>query len=146
MFGAMLSPASSYCGSDPTLEETPIKSIARLVIAVVAVMFAVATLCPAQNVKPTDLQGGGVQWQEDRDEGQGRGRLPPAHLSTHAFFLSGGVVETREFSGTGLAYSWVESASKPKEPPPDSIRTIECRLLLGTLRTSTLSRPCCANF
>ena len=34
------------------------KSITRLVIAVVAVMFAVATLCPAQDVKPTDLGKG----------------------------------------------------------------------------------------
>lgn len=33
------------------------KSITRLV-AVVAVMFAVATLCPAQGVKPTDLGKG----------------------------------------------------------------------------------------
>src|ERR1700729_1089879 len=45
------------CGSDPTLEETPMKSITRL-IAVVAVLFAVATLCPAQDVKPTDLGKG----------------------------------------------------------------------------------------
>ena len=48
----------SCCGSDPTLEETPMKSITRLVTAVVAVMFAVATLCPAQDVKPTDLGKG----------------------------------------------------------------------------------------
>ena len=54
------------------------KSITWFVTAVVTVMFAVATLCPAQNVKPTDLgKGGDVQWQEDRDEGQGRDRLPP---------------------------------------------------------------------
>ena len=33
------------------------KSITRLVTAV-AVMFAVATLCPAQDVKPTDLGKG----------------------------------------------------------------------------------------
>src|SRR5258707_11442603 len=58
MFGTMLSAASSCCGSDPTLEETPMKSITRLVIAVVALMFAVATLCPAQDVKPTDLGKG----------------------------------------------------------------------------------------
>src|SRR6202522_88507 len=45
------------CGSDPTLEETPMKSITRL-IAVVAVLFAVATLCHAQDVKPTDLGKG----------------------------------------------------------------------------------------
>ena len=31
------------------------KSITRLVIAVVAVLFVLATLCPAQDVKPTDL-------------------------------------------------------------------------------------------
>jgi hypothetical protein len=31
------------------------KSITRLVTAVMAVMFAVGTLCPAQDVKPTDL-------------------------------------------------------------------------------------------
>jgi hypothetical protein len=42
-------------GSDPTPEEIPMKSITRLVTTVVAVMFAVATLCPAQDVKPTDL-------------------------------------------------------------------------------------------
>ena len=34
------------------------KSIIRSVTAVVAVMFAVATLCPAQDVKPTDLGKG----------------------------------------------------------------------------------------
>jgi hypothetical protein len=34
------------------------QSITRLVTAVVAVMFAVATLCPAQDVKPTDLGKG----------------------------------------------------------------------------------------
>ena len=34
------------------------KSFTRLVTAVVAVMFAVATLCPAQDVKPTDLGKG----------------------------------------------------------------------------------------
>jgi hypothetical protein len=34
------------------------KSIARFVTAVVALMFAVATLCPAQDVKPTDVGKG----------------------------------------------------------------------------------------
>jgi hypothetical protein len=34
------------------------QSITRLVTAAVAVMFAVATLCPAQDVKPTDLGKG----------------------------------------------------------------------------------------
>src|SRR3984893_17419544 len=53
----MHSTLSLCCGSDPTLEETPMKSITRLVTAV-AVMFAVATLCPAQDVKPTDLGKG----------------------------------------------------------------------------------------
>src|SRR5258708_29541254 len=47
----------SRCVSDPTLEETPMKSLTRLVTAV-AVLFAVATLCPAQDVKPTDLGKG----------------------------------------------------------------------------------------
>src|SRR6267154_6117923 len=47
----------SRCVSDPTLEETPMNSLTRLVTAV-AVMFAVATLCPAQDVKPTDLGKG----------------------------------------------------------------------------------------
>src|ERR1700674_3829788 len=73
MFGAMLSAASSCSGSDPTLEETPMKSITRLVIAVVAVMFAVATKCPAQDVKATDLgKGGGVKGKksEKKDKGE----------------------------------------------------------------------------
>src|SRR6266403_4403613 len=48
----------SCCAADPTLEETPMKSITRLVTAVVAVIFAVATLCPAQDIKPTDLGKG----------------------------------------------------------------------------------------
>src|SRR5271168_1049441 len=43
------------CGSDTTLEERAMKLISGFVIAVVAVMFAVATLCAAQGVKPTDL-------------------------------------------------------------------------------------------
>src|SRR5580700_3011281 len=47
----------SRCASEPTLEETPMKSLTRLVTAV-AVIFAVATLCPAQEVKPTDLGRG----------------------------------------------------------------------------------------
>ena len=34
------------------------KSITRLVTAAVAVMFALAALCPAQDVKPTDLGKG----------------------------------------------------------------------------------------
>src|SRR6266853_2707496 len=34
------------------------KSITRLVTVVVAVIFAVATLCPAQDVKPADLGKG----------------------------------------------------------------------------------------
>src|ERR1700683_3695799 len=46
------------CGSDPTLEETPMKSITRLVTAVLAIIFAVATVCAAQDVKPTDLGKG----------------------------------------------------------------------------------------
>jgi hypothetical protein len=49
------------------------QSITRLVTAVVAVMFAVATLCPAQDVKPTDL-GKGAAFNgkkiELRDKGE----------------------------------------------------------------------------
>ena len=74
MFGAMLSAASSCCGSDPTLEETPMKSITRLVIAVVAVMFAVATLCPAQDVKPTDL-GKGAAFNGKKIEMKDKGEV-----------------------------------------------------------------------
>src|ERR1700681_2386629 len=69
----MLSAASSYCGSDPTLEETPMKSITRLVTAVAAVMFAVATLCPAQDVEPTDLGKGAAfngKKMEMKDKGE----------------------------------------------------------------------------
>jgi hypothetical protein len=61
------------CGSDPTLEETSMKSITRLVPAVVAVVFAVATLCPAQDVKPTDLgKGAGFNGKkiEMKDKGE----------------------------------------------------------------------------
>jgi hypothetical protein len=53
------------CSASPhystSVEKTPMKSITRLVIAVaavVAVVFAVTTLCPAQDVKPTDLGKG----------------------------------------------------------------------------------------
>ena len=49
------------------------KSITRLVTAVVAVILAVATLCPAQDVKPTDL-GKGATFNgkkiEIRDKGE----------------------------------------------------------------------------
>src|SRR5216683_6288869 len=74
MFGTMLSAASSCCGSDPTLEETPMKSITRLVIAVVALMFAVATLCPAQDVKPTDL-GKGAAFNGKKIEMKDKGEV-----------------------------------------------------------------------
>src|SRR5580698_9515507 len=62
------------CGSDPTLEETPMKSITRLVTAVVAVMFAVATLCPAQDVKPTDL-GKGAAFNGKKIEMKDKGEV-----------------------------------------------------------------------
>src|SRR5271156_6945084 len=45
------------CGSDPTLEGAPLKTITRLVTAV-AVMLAVTILCPAQDVTPKDLGKG----------------------------------------------------------------------------------------
>src|SRR6202162_4509725 len=62
------------CGSDPTLEETPMKSITRLVTAVVAVMFAVATLCSAQDVKPTDL-GKGAAFNGKKIEMKDKGEV-----------------------------------------------------------------------
>jgi hypothetical protein len=43
--------------ADPTLEDTLMKSITRLFTAL-AVMFAVTTLCGAQDVKPVDLGKG----------------------------------------------------------------------------------------
>src|ERR1019366_374160 len=42
---------------DPTLGKTPMKLITRLVMAA-AVMFGITILCPAQDVKPTDLGKG----------------------------------------------------------------------------------------
>ena len=72
--GAMLSAESSYCGSDPTLEETPTKSITRLVVAVVAVMFAVATLCPAQAGKSADL-GKGTAFNGKKIEMKDKGEV-----------------------------------------------------------------------
>src|ERR1700675_645248 len=66
--------ASSCCGSDPTPEETPMKSITRVVTAVVAVMFAVATLCPAQDVKPTDL-GKGAAFNGKKIEMKDKGEV-----------------------------------------------------------------------
>src|ERR1022692_1942611 len=50
------------------------KSITRLVTAVVAVMFAVATLCPAQAVKPTDL-GKGAAFNGKKIEMKDKGEV-----------------------------------------------------------------------
>jgi hypothetical protein len=50
------------------------KSITRLVIAVVAVMFAGATLCPAQDVKPIDL-GKGAAFNGKRIEMEDKGEV-----------------------------------------------------------------------
>ena len=49
------------------------KSITRLVTAV-AVMFAVATLCPAQDVKPTDL-GKGAEFKGKKIEMKDKGEV-----------------------------------------------------------------------
>src|ERR1700679_3284996 len=53
---------ASCCGSDLTLEETPMKSITRYVTAVVCVILTVAilcpALCPAQDVTPKNLGNG----------------------------------------------------------------------------------------
>jgi hypothetical protein len=50
------------------------KSITRIVTAVVAVMFAVATLCPAQDVKPTDL-GKGATFKGKKIELKDKGEV-----------------------------------------------------------------------
>ena len=50
------------------------KTITRLVTAVVAVMLAVAILCPAQNVKPTDL-GKGTEFNGKKIEMQDKGEV-----------------------------------------------------------------------
>ena len=62
------------CGSDPTLEETAMKSITQLVAAVLAVAFAVATLCAAQDVKPTDL-GKGAAFNGKKIEMKDKGEV-----------------------------------------------------------------------
>ncbi len=50
------------------------KSITRLVIAVMAVMFAFAALCPAQDVKPTDL-GKGTAFNGKKIEMKDKGEV-----------------------------------------------------------------------
>ena len=50
------------------------KSIARLVTPVVVVMFAVATLCAAQDVKPTDL-GKGAAFKGKKIEMKDKGEV-----------------------------------------------------------------------
>ena len=50
------------------------KSITRLVIAVVAVMFVLATLCPAQGVKPVDL-GKGAAFHGKKIEMKDKGEV-----------------------------------------------------------------------
>jgi hypothetical protein len=50
------------------------KSTTRLVIAVMAVMFAFATLCPAQDVKPTDL-GKGAAFNGKKIEMKDKGEV-----------------------------------------------------------------------
>src|SRR5258705_12341214 len=107
MFGAMLSAASSYCGSDPTLEETPMNSITRLVIAVVAVMFAVATLCPAQEVKPTDL-GKGAAFNGKKIEMKDKGEV--AYLLSFTAGEQGGGPTARKKTDGNI------SSSTPPDP------------------------------
>jgi hypothetical protein len=50
------------------------KSITRLVTAVLAVMFVVATLCPAQDVKPIDL-GKGTAFNSKKIEMKDKGEV-----------------------------------------------------------------------
>ena len=65
------------------------KSIIRFVTAVVAVTFAVATLCPAQDVKPTDL-GKGAAFNGKKIEMKDKGEV--------AFLLS--FTAGKEFDAT----------------------------------------------
>jgi hypothetical protein len=65
------------------------KSITRLVTAVVAVMFAFATLCPAQGVKPTDL-GKGAAFNGKKIQIKDKGEV--------AYFLS--FTAGKEFEAT----------------------------------------------
>jgi hypothetical protein len=50
------------------------KSITRLVTAVLAVMFAIATVCAAQDVKPTDL-GKGTAFNSKKIEMKDKGEV-----------------------------------------------------------------------
>jgi hypothetical protein len=65
------------------------KSITRLVTVAVTVMFAVATLCPAQSVKPTDL-GKGTAFNGKKIEIKDKGEV--------AFLLS--FTAGKEFEAT----------------------------------------------
>jgi hypothetical protein len=59
--------------ADFTLEEAPMKSIIRLVTAA-AVIFAVTVLCPAHDVKPTDL-GKGTEFKGKKIEMKDKGEV-----------------------------------------------------------------------
>src|SRR5258705_9327140 len=107
----------SCCASDPTLEETPMKSITRLVTAVVAVIFSVATLCPAQDVKPTDL-GKGAAFNGKKIEIKDKGEV--AYLLS---FTAGEKVEgaTESLKKTH-AHPFVLDSSRPGGAQDDSPR------------------------
>jgi hypothetical protein len=66
--------SGAVVAADPTLEEAEMKSITRLVTAAAAV-FALATLCPAQeNVKPINL-GKGTEFKGKKIEMKGKGEV-----------------------------------------------------------------------
>src|SRR5258707_14644568 len=117
MFGTMLSAASSCCGSDPTLEETPMKSITRLVIAVVALMFAVATLCPAQDVKPTDL-GKGAAFNGKKIEMKDKGEVAYLLSFTAGEESEGTTPALQNKEGQLFPYHSSPAEQAKEHPPP----------------------------
>src|SRR5258707_14183918 len=94
------------------------KSIIRLVTAVVAVIFAVATLCAAQDVKPTDL-GKGAAFNGKKIEIKDKGEV--AYLLS---FTAGKEVEgpTHGPKNTHLALFGFDpppaEVAKDYSPPP----------------------------
>src|SRR5258708_25322713 len=106
----------SCCASDPTLEETPMKSITRLVTAVVAVLFAVATLCPAQDVKPTDL-GKGAAFNGKKIEMKDKGEIAYL-LSFTAGEEIGDPTHRPENNTPPLVFSHPSRPQQAKNDPP----------------------------
>src|SRR5258708_19984920 len=86
------------------------KSITRLVTAVVAVMFALATLCPAQGIKPTDL-GKGAAFNGKKIEIKDKGEV--AYLLS---FTAGEEVEATTDGGKNTdVHLFVFTASRAED-------------------------------